>query len=67
MEAIPMNNQVFFPNNFPNNNNFIFNNNIMLNANLYPSNNINISNTQNKDIKRLTKFEYNKNVNTIPY
>ena len=63
MEAIPMNNPIFFPNNFPNNNNFIFNNNIMLNPNLYPSNNINIDNSQDKDIKRLTKFEYNKNVN----
>ena len=63
METIQMNNQVFFPNNFPNNNNFIFNSNIMLNPNQYPSNNINMANSQDKDIKRLTKFEYNKNVN----
>jgi len=35
----------------------------MLNPNLYPSNNINIDNSQDKNIKRLTKFEYNKNVN----
>ena len=56
MENVPTRNQVFYNNNFPLNNPIIFNNNINLNNN-------NINNPKEKDIKRITVFEYNKNVN----
>ena len=56
MATKPFMNQIFFQNNVPLNNNY----NIFNNINI--SNNIN--NIQSKDnIKRLTIFEYNKNVN----
>ena len=50
-------NPMLFQNNFPLNNYIIFNNKVNLN------NNINNSQAQDNDIKRLTVFEYNKNVN----
>ena len=55
MESDPMINQAFFQNNFPINNSIFFNNTINMKNN--------INNPQDKDIKRLTIFEYDKNVN----
>ena len=55
MESDPMINQAFFQNNFPINNSVFFNNTINMKNN--------IKNPQDKDIKRLTIFEYDKNVN----
>ena len=46
-------NPVFLQNNIPMNNPIFFNNNV----------NININNPQEKEIKRITQFVYNKNVN----
>ena len=58
MEIKPNMNPIIFKNNYPLNSNIIFNNIIMNNINN------NINNLQSKDnIKRLTIFEYNKNVN----
>ena len=58
METKPNLNQIIFNNNYPLNSNIIFNNINMNNINN------NINNIQSKDnIKRLTIFEYNKNVN----
>ena len=57
MEHFKMINPMLFQNNFPLNNYIIFNNKVNLN------NNINNSQAQDNDIKRLTVFEYNKNVN----
>jgi len=48
-------NQTFFQNNFPINNSVFLNNTINMKNN--------IKNPQDKNIKRLTIFEYNKNVN----
>ena len=53
MENTPMLNPVFLQNNIPMNNPIFFNNNV----------NININNPQEKEIKRITQFVYNKNVN----
>ena len=55
MESDPMINQTFFQNNFPINNSVFLNNTINMKNN--------IKNPQDKNIKRLTIFEYNKNVN----
>ena len=55
MESDPMINQAFFQNNFPINNSVFLNNTINMKNN--------IKNPQDKNIKRLTIFEYNKNVN----
>ena len=57
MDHFKMINPMLFQNNFPLNNYIIFNNKVNLN------NNINNSQAQDNDIKRLTVFEYNKNVN----
>ena len=58
METKPNMNPIIFKNNYPLNSNIIFNNINMNNINN------NINNLQSKDnIKRLTIFEYNKNVN----
>ena len=58
METKPNLNQIIFNNNYPLNSNIIFNNINMNNINN------NINNIQSKEnIKRLTIFEYNKNVN----
>ena len=57
MDHFKMINPMLFQNNFPLNKYIIFNKKVNLN------NNINNSQAQDNDIKRLTVFEYNKNVN----